>query len=146
MKRFEFSPQSRHCNTPLAFSAACARRATFSESPPTMKSRAFHLRGAAACSSLATHHSSLALTASAAPIAQILIGCAPIKNRRIPLKQHAMFFSNGPRIACLRAHFARHGSPFRTLHSRISNRYSIIRSPPNLLATNQKTFSNRYYV
>jgi hypothetical protein len=34
-----------------------------------------------------------------------LIGCAPIKNPRIPLKQHAMFFSNRPKSACLRAHF-----------------------------------------
>jgi hypothetical protein len=36
----------------------------------------------------------------------ILIGSAPIKNRRIPLKPLAMFFSNRPKRAYLRARFA----------------------------------------
>jgi len=36
-----------------------------------------------------------------------LIGSTAIKNSRIPLKQHAMFFSNRPRIACLRARLSR---------------------------------------
>ncbi len=36
----------------------------------------------------------------------ILIGSTAIRNPRIPLKSHAMFFSNRSKIACLRARFA----------------------------------------
>ena len=40
-----------------------------------------------------------------------------------------------------------HHSPLITCHSTLpfSNRYPIIRYPSNFLATNEKTFSNRYY-
>ena len=40
------------------------------------------------------------------PQRAILIGSTAIKNPRIPLKPHAMFFSNRSKRACLRARFA----------------------------------------
>jgi hypothetical protein len=49
-----------------------------------------------------THHSSLATQHR-----RFLIGYAAIKNRRIPLKQNAMFFSNRPKTPYLRAPFSR---------------------------------------
>ena len=48
------------------------------------------------------HHSSLATQHC-----RFLIGYAAIKNRRIPLKQNAMFFSNRPKTPYLRAPFSR---------------------------------------
>ena len=48
-----------------------------------------------------THHSSLATHHR-----RFLIGYAAIKNRRIPLKQNAMLFSNRPKTPCLRAPFS----------------------------------------
>ncbi len=55
----------------------------------------------------------------------ILIGSTAIRNLRIRLKPHDMFFSNRSKIACLRtrfAHVSRTKSPITPHHPRISNR------------------------
>jgi hypothetical protein len=59
----------------------------------------------AGCEQRSIDHASL-LTNHYSRITQFLIGCAPIKNRRIPLKLHAMFFSNRSKRACLRTRFS----------------------------------------
>jgi hypothetical protein len=57
----------------------------------------------------------------------ILIGPTAIRNPRIPLKPHAMFFSNRSKIACLRAGFAQ--------VSRTTNRQSHLTTRAFLIAT-----------
>jgi hypothetical protein len=57
----------------------------------------------------------------------ILIGSSAIRNPRIPLKPHAMFFSNRSKRACLRARFAQ--------VSRTTNRQSHFTTRAFLIAT-----------
>jgi hypothetical protein len=59
----------------------------------------------------------------------ILIGSSAIRNPRIPLKPHAMFFSNRSKRACLRARFAQ--------VSRTANRQSHHTAHAFLIATRE---------
>jgi hypothetical protein len=71
----------------------------------------------------------------------ILIGSTAIRNPRIPLKPHDMFFSNRSKIACLRAHFA-HVSRTTNRRSRYTTRAVLIASRQLLeirLICSQKT-------
>ena len=76
-----------------------------------------------------------------------LIDAPAIKNARNSRENNTIIFSNRPKSACLRAHFA-------PLASLLSNRFSPlaifliasgsnIKNRPNSLTTNEKTFSNR---
>lgn len=55
----------------------------------------------------------------------ILIGTTAIRNRRIPLKQHAPYFSNRSRIACLRAPFVHVLHPMTDQLNRSSHPFLI---------------------
>jgi hypothetical protein len=75
---------------------------------------------------MTTHSVSVGAQCASARCA-ILIGSSAIRNPRIPLKPHAMFFSNRSKRACLRARFAQ--------VSRTTNRQSHFTTRAFLIAT-----------
>jgi|SRR5579863_247339 len=80
---------------------------------------------------LAATNSTATATRASARCA-ILIGSNAIRNLRIPLKVHDMFFSNRSKIACLRARFAQvsrsknHDSRGACRDSRFTNHQSLL--------------------
>jgi hypothetical protein len=77
----------------------------------------------------------------ASPRCAILIGSNAIRNLRIPLKPHDMFFSNRSKIACLRARFAHvsrsknHDSRCTCRDSRFANHQSLLTNHAFLIAS-----------
>ena len=81
----------------MAYAACASTTCAPARRPCTLRTSRWQDRTASPA-----HHPSLFITQHC----RFLIGCTAIKNPRIPLKQHAMFFPNRPRIAYLRAPFA----------------------------------------
>src|SRR5579863_5797985 len=89
---------------------------------------------------LAATNSTATATRASARCA-ILIGSNAIRNLRIPLKVHDMFFSNRSKIACLRARFAQvsrsknHDSRGACRDSRFTNHQSLLTYHAFLIAS-----------
>jgi hypothetical protein len=78
---------------------------------------------------------------------EILIDTPAIRNARNSPENNTIIFSNRPKSACLRAHFALLASllpnPFSPPAIFLIASGSNIKNRPNSLTTNEKTFSNR---